>query len=106
MATGRKAKPIYRVAIANPKERDEKMSKFNVGLMTYNERRIMQESDNVIKSGSDHAFECSTRIGADDTKKNTAQVVVKNLRPAVKYTAEAKRPRFMPKRMAFRKRAD
>lgn len=81
------------------------MSKDKVGLTIYVERRRILTRENVMKRGSDRAIECTTRSGADDKKKNIAQVAVKRWRPVVKYTANATSPTFIPKSMAFRRRA-
>ena len=81
------------------------MSKGKVGFLTYRQRRIMQTRENVKNSGSDLTHECRLRSSVDDMKNNTARVVVKKLRPAAKYTANATRLAFIPKRTAFRRSA-
>jgi ribosomal protein S16 len=104
-AAGRKASPIYRVVIANPKKSDDAISQYKFGRVAYIVRKMMQARENVIKSGSDHAHKCSLTKGADDEKNITAIVVVKKLRAVAKYTTNATSPALIPKRMAFRRRA-
>lgn len=102
---GMKANPIYLANIANPRHSDDAISKDNVGLWIYRQRRMTQARESVMKRGSDNAVACNSMNSADDKKKTMAKVVVKKLRPAIKYTANAISPMFMPKSRAFSIRA-
>jgi hypothetical protein len=51
-----------------------------------------------------HAIECTFKRDDDDKKNSTAQLLIKKLRPVVKYTASAISTAFTPKMNPFRKR--
>ena len=103
-AAGRKAIPIYRVISANPRKRDDVISKGRVGCITYMDKKIILERESVMKSGSDHAHACTFKSGADDKKKNAAQILAVKFRFVAKYTANVTRPALTPKIMEFSKR--